>query len=93
MTEGFFKRWGEGIKKVTPMQTIKVNLTGMLIILAGIVLGLVTTFYYKQWWIFVILVGSLIVQGLSFIGSIQKYLTFKHIETMTKEVENNEHKS
>ena len=83
----FMVRWAEGIRKITPMQTIRVTLIGSSIILVGIILGIVVTAFYKQWWLLIILVGSLIVQGLSFIGTVQKYLAFKRIEIMTREVD------
>ena len=86
----FFKRWGKGIQAVTPMQSIKVTMIGSLIILFGILLGICTTWYYKQWWLVIILVGSLIVQGLGFVGSIQKYLVFKNIEKITNDTDTKE---
>jgi len=88
----FFSRWGKGIQAVTPMQSIKVTLIGNIIILIGIILGIVTVSLLHTWWLLIILLGSLIIQGLGFIGSIQKYLVFKNIEMITteKEVENND---
>ena len=88
-TKEFFKKWGEGIQKVTPLQQVKVMLIGNFIIMIGIILGLCVTFAYKQWWIFTILVGTTITQGLGFLGTIQKYRAFKTIEmiTITKEVD------
>ena len=83
----FFRRWGEGIKSITPMQSIKITLIGNFIIFIGIILGLITVYYYKQWWLFVILIGTLIVQGIGFLGTIQKYLAFRKIEEITREVD------
>ena len=69
----FFHRWGEGIQKITPLQLTFQQLIGQIIVLIGIIVGLFVTFSYKQWWLFVILVGSLIVAGTSLIGVWQKY--------------------
>ena len=69
----FFHRWNEGIQKITPLQMTFQQLIGQVIVLIGIIVGLVVTFYYKQWWIFVILIGSFIVAGTSLIGVWQKY--------------------
>lgn len=73
----FFKRWGEGIQMITPLQLTFQQLIGQTIVLFGIVIGLYVTFVNKQWWIFVILIGSLIVAGTSMIGVIQKYKILK----------------
>ncbi len=86
----FFSRWGEGIKKVTPFQQIKVTLIGSFIILIGIIIGGITAYVYSMWWLLIILFGSLIVQGLAFLGSIQKYLIFKKIEETIREVDRND---
>ena len=69
----FFHRWGEGIQKITPLQLTFQQLIGQIIVLVGIIVGLFVTFSYKQWWLFIILIGSLIVAGTSLIGTWQKY--------------------
>lgn len=84
----FFTRWGDGIKKVTPFQQIKVALVGSSIILIGIILGVFVSISTKLWWLLIILIGTLIVQGVGLLGSVQKYLTFKKIEEMTKHLDN-----
>lgn len=83
----FFKRWGEGIQKVTPLQQIKVTMLGSVIILLGIIAGVFTSLAYKQWWLVIILVGSFIVQGLGLLGSIQKYLALSKIDKMMKDIQ------
>jgi len=65
-------------------------LLGNAIILLGIIVGIITTWIYSQWWILIILVGSLIVQGLGFLGACQKYKIIKNIETITKEVDHDD---
>jgi len=88
----FFKRWGEGIQKITPIQLTFQQLIGQVIVLVGIIIGLVISFRYKQWWLFIILCGSLLVAGSTFIGSLQKYKVLKQFmavpvqETKKKEV-------
>ena len=73
----FFYKWSEGIQKITPLQLTFQQIIGQIIILCGIVVGLITSFIYKQWWIFTILIGSIIVTGTSFIGVLQKYSILK----------------
>jgi len=78
----FFKRWKEGIQKVTPMQMVRINLIGIGLIIAGVILGLVTTFVLKLWWLFTILLGSLFLTTMNLIGTLQKYFTLKKINEM-----------
>jgi ABC-type multidrug transport system permease subunit len=81
----FFKRWGEGIQKITPFQQIKVSVIGSVLVLIGIIIGVVTMIISKTWWLLVILCGSLFVSGVSFIGTIQRYKALKKIDDMIKE--------
>ncbi len=86
----FISSWKEGIKKITPLQNIKVTLIGSFIILIGIIIGIITAYVYSMWWLLIILIGSIIVQGLAFLGSIQKYMVFKNIEKIIREVDAND---
>lgn len=80
----FFSRWKEGIKAITPLQMAKVNIFGSLFVFVGIFIGLYTT--YKTTWLFIILLGSLILTSISFISTLQKLFAYKEIEDKLKEV-------
>ena len=84
-TKEFFKRWGEGIQKITPFQQIKVSLIGSIFVLVGIIIGVITTAITKTWWLLIILFGSLFLSGMSFIGTLQKYFALKKIDELIKE--------
>ncbi len=91
-TKEFFKRWGEGIKKVTPLQQTKISFIGSWFVIVGVLIGLVTTLLLKTWWLFIILLGSLLITGISLLGMWQKYSALKIIDIELKklEVTNNE---
>ncbi len=76
----FASRWKEGINKVTPLQQIKVSMFGYLIIVAGILVGIVSAIIYKSWWLLIILIGSIVVTGVQFLGMFQRYNLLKKIE-------------
>lgn len=87
----FISRWKDGIEKVTPLQTTKINLFGYVIVFLGILWGLYITFKVKQWWLFTVLCGSFIITSTAVIGQLQKYALFSKLEielNNCKEVEN-----
>jgi hypothetical protein len=83
----FASRWKEGVQKVTPLQQIKVQIWGYIIVLMGVIWGIVMAFLFKTWWLFTILTGSLLVSFTTLFGVIQKYMILSKIE---KEVRINE---
>lgn len=91
----FFKKWGEGIQKITELQKIKSQINSTWIVIIGIVLGIVVMAYSLRnfWWIEVILVGSLFNTLIGLLGLYQrkKWLlgVEKHFQPIeiTKEVE------
>lgn len=87
-TKEFFKRWKQGIQAVTPYQQSKINLIGNILIVIGVVFGLVTTFLLKVWWLFIILLGSLFLTSMGFLGNLQKYYVLKKINQQMKGEEN-----
>jgi len=86
----FFRRWGEGIKKATPLQLTKINFYGMGLVVAGIFIGLYATAKSKSWWLFTILCGSLILTIVSIVGNIQKFIIFKEMEQVSNQGLENE---
>ena len=81
----FFKRWGEGIRQVTQLQLTFQQLIGQVIVLVGIIVGIITSLMFKQWWLLIILVGSFIVAGTSLIGIYQKYFVLKKFQLPIQE--------
>jgi hypothetical protein len=74
------ERWKKGIEGITPLQQTKTSLMGVHIVLAGIFWGIVVIAIAQIWWLFVILIGSLIVTITQWIGTYQKYKKFKAVE-------------
>ena len=72
---------------ITPLQQTKISLIGGCFVLIGVVIGLITTFITKTWWLFIILFGSLFLSGISFIGMIQRYWALDKINKQLKEME------
>lgn len=85
-TKEFFKRWGKGIEGITPLQQTRTSLIGSLIVIIGIIWGIIVTLITRTWWMVVILVGSLIMVGMSLIGTYQKYRRFKIQEELIKQM-------
>jgi type III secretory pathway component EscU len=83
----FIERFKAGVEKATPLQQAKAMFPGYFIILAGICFGLVSTALMKTWWLFIILVGSLIISLVQLLGAYQKYLILKRIDKLTQEVQ------
>lgn len=81
----FTNRFKTGVQQISPMQQIKVSMFGYLIIYAGIIFGLVSTYKVELWWLFTILCGSGIISLIQGLGMLQKYLIYKNLE---KEVDN-----
>lgn len=80
----FMTRWKQGINGITPLQMAKSNQYGFYLILIGIITGIVTSIIYKQWWLLIILIGSIIVQGMGLIANIQRIKQLKAVEEMMK---------
>ena len=81
----FVKRWKEGIQQVTPLQQSKVGILGYTVVYLGILWGIIMTIINKQYWLLVILIGSLIISSMQFLGLLQRYILLSKIE---KEVKN-----
>ena len=80
----FFRRWGEGIRQVTPLQIIKINMSSYIFLFLGILWGLYFSFISGTGWLFLILLGSFVLTTTSFIGTLQRFLTLKEIQNKLK---------
>ena len=79
-TKEFFKKWGEGIQKITPLQQVKIQRNSTWLVILGVVIGLYSTFATKVWWLFIILVGSFFLTIVNYIGIVQRLKILKDID-------------
>jgi hypothetical protein len=77
----FFSRWGEGIKQITPYQKLKFQLRGTFLILIGLICGLIISIknYKTLWWVAIILLGALIVNGIQYFALRQQKSLLKRL--------------
>jgi len=75
----FFRRWGQGIQQITPMQQVKISLIGNVLIIIGVLIGLYATATSKVWWLFVILCGSFFLTMIGLLGNLQKYFALSKL--------------
>jgi hypothetical protein len=76
----FFKKWGEGIQKITPLQQVKIQRNSTWLVILGVVIGLYSTFATKVWWLFIILVGSFFLTIVNYIGIVQRLKILQDVE-------------
>ena len=79
-TKEFFKKWGEGIQKITPLQQVKIQRNSTWLVILGVVIGLYSTFVTKVWWLFIILVGSFFLTIVNYIGIVQRLKILQDVE-------------
>lgn len=72
------------MEQVTPYQQCLVNQFGYITIFIGVIWGIIFSLYLKQWWLSIILTGSLIVSSTSFLANWQKKTILKKIEDTMK---------
>lgn len=82
---GFMKRWGEGVQKVTPLQQTKVSIWFTIISIVGIALGIYVSWKNRVWWLLIVLSGALGIQGLSLLGIFQKKMILQKMEDSLKQ--------
>ena len=82
----FFSRWGEGIKQISPVQKLKYQLRGTFMILVGLTCGLVISImsYKTLWWVAIVLVGALMVNGISYLSMRQQKVMLDNIDRTIK---------
>jgi len=81
----FFQRWKQGIQEVTPLQQCFINQLGYITVFIGIIWGLIISIITKQYWLSIILSGSLIISSTSFLSNWQRKEQLKKIDKMIKE--------
>jgi len=80
----FFKRWKEGINKVTPFEMAKISMVGIILVLIGSVYGWIVSLIFEMYWLLIILTGSVFLSVVSLIGGLQKYWTLKKVDEFLK---------
>ena len=78
----FTSRWKEGIQKVSALDKVKMQLIFTFIVLFGIIIGLISVYIAKTWWLLIILIGAFGLNALGLLGTYQQYLAYKKIEDM-----------
>ena len=70
----FMSRWKQGIQQISPAQKMGHQLRGTFLILVGLICGLVITLrnYKTLWWVAIVLVGALMVNGISYLSMRQQ---------------------
>lgn len=82
----YLTRWKEGMMKITPLQQSFLSLISFSFVFIGIIIGLVVMSIAGIWWVVLILVGSLFLTGISFLGTLQKYWALKKVEQKMEEI-------
>lgn len=81
----FLQRFLQGVEGITAMQQVKTQMWSMIPVFGGIIWGIVFTYLSKTYWMTLILIGTLPITIIQFVGMFQKYRNFKKIEKLRKE--------
>jgi hypothetical protein len=82
----FMKRWKTGVEGTTPLQQTTISLWGFPFIFGGIFTGLVIMFFRREYWLILILAGSLPITSMQFLSLWQKYKRQKLIDKQMREL-------
>lgn len=82
----FFKKWGEGIEGITPLQQTKTILISVIVVIFALFYGVIVTLIGKTYWLSIILVASIPITFMQFVGSYQKYKILKNVEKTMQEL-------
>ena len=80
----FYQRWKKGMEEVTPLQQTQVNQIGFITVFIGIIWGIILSIRLEQYWLSIILSGSMIISGTSFLANWQKKTILKRIDNIIK---------
>jgi len=84
----FMKRWKNGVEGITPLQQTKTTLWSYPLVLGGIITGIIIMILRREWWLLIILCGSLPMTLMGLLSTWQKYIQQKKIYDTMKELEN-----
>lgn len=71
------QKWKEGINGIDVVQQAQTQMIGYAISIIGIIWGLVISIILKQYWLMVVLIGSIIITITLLIGVYQRYNMLK----------------
>ena len=80
----FFKKWGEGIKAITPIQFTWFNFQGIILILVGAIIGIFYAHSNQSLWLFLILCGTIFITLTNLVMTIQKLIHLYEFEDIMK---------
>ncbi len=83
----FLRRWGKGVEGITPIQQTRTTLLSYPLVLGGVLTGIVIMILRTEWWLLLILSGSLPMTIMGLISTWQKYRKQKVIYDTMKELE------
>ncbi len=69
----FMKRWKEGVEGITPLQQTKTTLWSYPLVLGGVLTGIVIMIFREEWWLVLILIGSLPMTLIGLLSTWQKF--------------------
>jgi hypothetical protein len=86
----FMKRWKDGVEGITPLQQTKTTLWSYPLVIGGILSGLIIMGLRGEWWLVLILGGSLPMTLMGILSTWQKFKQQKRIHETMKEIERKE---
>jgi hypothetical protein len=84
----FIKRWKEGVETTSPLQQVKISLWGYPLIYGGTITGLIIMIIRREWWLVLILTGTLPILTMNLLSTWQKYKQMKKVYDTIKQLEN-----
>ena len=85
----FIGRWKKGVEGITPKQQSLTSLWGFPLIFGGIFTGIIINIIHRQYWLILLLVGSLPITIMQVVSLWQKYIAQKKAEEMVKQAMEN----
>lgn len=83
----FLKRWKAGVEGITPIQQTKTTLWSYPLVVGGEVTGIIIMIVRQEWWLLLILLGSLPITLMAVVSTWQKYKAQKRVRDTMKEME------
>jgi len=83
----FMKKWKQGMEGITPVQQLSSNNLGYYLVFLGEIVGIITSIWMRQWWLLIILIGSLIITAVAYIGNWQQLQVMKKQEEIMKSLD------
>jgi hypothetical protein len=78
----YIERWKKGITEVTPLQKVKIQLSGTEIMLFGLFAGLIVSLigYKNLWWVAIIILGGIFNTIMQYISLLQQRNAFQNLD-------------